>query len=76
MGPTALLPLRRRATDFVTLKIHRPRPGLNPRTLDPVASTLPLDHRGRHYPCIDSYFYQKSKLVRYFYKILLINVLR
>jgi hypothetical protein len=30
----------RRATDFITLKIHRPRPGLNPRTLGPVASTL------------------------------------
>jgi hypothetical protein len=27
------------------LKIHCHRPGLNPRTL---ASTLPLDHRGRH----------------------------
>jgi hypothetical protein len=33
---------------FLTpLKIHRPRPGFNPRTLGPVASTLPLDHRGR-----------------------------
>jgi hypothetical protein len=29
-----------RAADFITLKIHRPRPGLNPRTLGPVASTL------------------------------------
>jgi hypothetical protein len=29
-----------RATDFITLKIHRPLPGLNPRTLGPVASTL------------------------------------
>jgi hypothetical protein len=28
------------AADFITLKIHRPRPGLNPRTLCPVASTL------------------------------------
>jgi hypothetical protein len=28
------------ATDFITLKIHRPLPGLNPRTLGPVASTL------------------------------------
>jgi hypothetical protein len=27
----------RRATDFITLKIHRHRPGLNPRTLGPVA---------------------------------------
>jgi hypothetical protein len=30
----------RRAADFITLKIHRPRPGLNPRTLGSVASTL------------------------------------
>ena len=28
-------------------KIHRPQPGLNPRTLDFEASTLPRDHRGR-----------------------------
>jgi hypothetical protein len=28
------------------LKIHRPQPGFNPRTLGPVASTLPLGHRG------------------------------
>ena len=28
-------------------KTHRPQPGLNPRTLDLVASTLPRDHRGR-----------------------------
>jgi hypothetical protein len=28
------------ATDFITLKIHHPRPDLNPRTLGPVASTL------------------------------------
>jgi hypothetical protein len=30
----------RRATDFITLKIHRPRPGLKTRTLGPVVSTL------------------------------------
>jgi hypothetical protein len=41
VGPTALLPLRRKACcGFITLKIHRPWPGLNPRTLGPVASTL------------------------------------
>jgi hypothetical protein len=28
------------------LKIHCPRPSLNPRTLGPVPNTLPLDHRG------------------------------
>jgi hypothetical protein len=49
MGPTALLPLRRKSCyGFLSpLKIHRPRPGLNPRTVSPVVSTLPLDHLGR-----------------------------
>jgi hypothetical protein len=42
MGPTALLLLRRKLCyGFLSpLKIHWPRPGLNPRTLGPVASTL------------------------------------
>jgi hypothetical protein len=31
----------RRAADFITLKIHLPRPGLNPRTLGPVATRPP-----------------------------------
>ena len=50
IGPTALLPLRRKACwgFFSPLKIRRLRPGLNPRK----ASTLPLDHRSRS---IDSY---------------------
>jgi hypothetical protein len=30
----------RRAADFITLKIHRPRPDLNPRTLGRMPSTL------------------------------------
>jgi hypothetical protein len=30
----------KRATDFIALKNHRPRPGLSPQTLGPVASTL------------------------------------
>jgi hypothetical protein len=30
----------RHAADFITLEIHRPRPGLKPRTLGLVASTL------------------------------------
>ena len=49
MGPTALLPLRRKACwgFFSPLKIRRLRPGLNPRTWVPKASTLPLDHRSR-----------------------------
>ena len=29
-------------------KIHRSQPGWNPRILDLEASTLPLEHRGRH----------------------------
>ena len=32
---------------FSPLKIRRLRPGLNPRTWVPEASTLPLDHRSR-----------------------------
>ena len=34
---------------FSPLKIRRLRPGLNPRTWVPKASTLPLDHRSRIY---------------------------
>ena len=32
-------------------KIHQPQPGLNPRTLDLEAITLPRDHRGRLLEC-------------------------
>jgi hypothetical protein len=32
---------------FFALKIRRLRPGANPRTWVPKASTLPLDHRSR-----------------------------
>jgi hypothetical protein len=41
MAPTALLSLRRNmCCRFLSpLKIHRPRPGFNPRTLGPMAST-------------------------------------
>jgi hypothetical protein len=48
-GPTALLRLRRKACwgFFSPLKIRRLRPGLNPRSWVPKASTLPLDHRSR-----------------------------
>ena len=44
MGPTALLPLRRKACwgFFRPLKIRWLRPGLNPRTWVLKASTLPL----------------------------------
>jgi hypothetical protein len=49
MGQTALLPPEgRRAEDFFDRKIRRFRPGLNPRTWVPKASTLPLDHRSRY----------------------------
>jgi hypothetical protein len=42
MGPTALLPLRSKSCYgfLCPLKIHRPRPGLNPRTLRPVANMI------------------------------------
>jgi hypothetical protein len=41
-------PKGRHAEDFFSpLKIRRLRPGLNPRTWVPKASTLPLDHRSR-----------------------------
>jgi hypothetical protein len=42
MGPTALLPLRRKKyCGFLwPLKVHCPRTGLNPRTSGPMASTL------------------------------------
>jgi hypothetical protein len=33
---------------FIALKIHRPRPGLNPQVLGKTASTILLDHRERH----------------------------
>ena len=37
----------KRAEEFFALKIRRLRPGANPRTCLPKASTLPLDHRSR-----------------------------
>jgi hypothetical protein len=42
MRPTALLPLRRKSCygSLWRLKIHRPRPGLNPITLGVMASML------------------------------------
>ena len=36
---------------FSPSKIRRPRPGLNPRTWVPTASTLPLDHPSRKVNC-------------------------
>jgi hypothetical protein len=49
MGPTALLPFRRKSCwgFFRPEKIRRFRPGLNPRTWVLKASTQTLDHRSR-----------------------------
>ena len=49
MRQTALLPFRRKPCwgFFSPWKIRRLRPGFNPRTWVPKASTLPLDHRSR-----------------------------
>jgi len=38
--------------NFFSLKIRRLRPGANPRTWVPKASTLPLDHRSRFVPVL------------------------
>jgi hypothetical protein len=42
MGPPALLPIRRKVCcgPFIAIKNPSPRPGLNPRPVGPVASTL------------------------------------
>ena len=50
MGPTALLPFRRKGSKgfFRHEKSWRLRPGLNPRTWVFKGSTLPLDHRSRY----------------------------
>jgi hypothetical protein len=47
MGLPAILPLGRKAyCGFLSpLKIHHPRPGLNPRTFGPMASTLFITSR-------------------------------
>jgi hypothetical protein len=54
----------RRATDFITLKIHRPRPSLNPRTLGLVA--IPSDSNA----------IQKETEKKWRYKILIIEINR
>jgi hypothetical protein len=67
MGQTALLPLRRRACcRFLSpLKIHRLRAGLNPRTLGPIASTLPTTTEDD----LANHFYEFSSVLwtRYIY---------
>ena len=75
MGQTALLPFRRKAywEFFSPWKIRRFRPGLNPRTWVPKASTLPLDHRSRKIAlkcCIFSCFFfisSKRTFLSYFF---------
>ena len=54
MGQTALLRFRRKAPwgFFSPWKIQRLRPGLNPQTWVPKATTLPPDHRSRYIGCI------------------------
>ena len=42
----------RRADEYFVLKNRRLRPGLNPRTWVPKATTLPLDHRSRLFDCL------------------------
>ena len=54
---------------FSPLKIRRPRPGLNPRTWVPKASTLPLDHRSRIFDlsllkmCVNYFCVQKRPAI-------------
>jgi len=69
MGPTALLPLRRKACwgFFLPLKFRRLRPGLNPRTWVLKVSTLPLDH------WIVIYSYNKTNEMHYFSSFFLIK---
>jgi hypothetical protein len=49
---------------FFARKIWRLRPGLNPRTWVPKASTLPLDHRSR---CLMIYSNIKYMYLRFYY---------
>ena len=45
--PQLKVPPRGLVLRIFTFKVHRPQPGLNSRTLDLDASTLPRDHQGR-----------------------------
>jgi hypothetical protein len=54
----------RRDKDFFARKIRCLRPGLNPRTWVPKASTLPLDHRSRWKPQIKA---EKSDILKRIY---------
>jgi len=50
---------------FSPLKIRRLRPGLNPRTWVPKASTLPLDHRSLLYIYIYIYIYKRLCVLQF-----------
>ena len=53
----------RSAEDFFSpWKIRRLRPGSNPRTWVPKASTLPLDHRSRYWRCLWHLVWASCKL--------------
>ena len=78
MGPTALLPLRRKACwgIFCPLKIRQLRPGLNPQTWVSKDSMLSLDHQS-HYAtvlnnvCVNPYptaFPYGNGMVLHFYQ--------
>jgi len=69
MGPTALLPFRRKACwgFFRPEKSRRLRPGLNPRTWVLKGSTLSLDHRSLFMTC------HWNKLHIFVYKIQYVN---
>jgi hypothetical protein len=66
MGPTALLPLRRKwCSGFLSpFKIHRPRSGSNPRTLGPVASTLTTSPPRSTWWCHKHYVFIRRSPVR------------
>jgi hypothetical protein len=53
-GPTALLPLPKKGVLRILspLKIHRPRPGLNPRTLGQMTSVLTTRPQGKTMDCL------------------------
>jgi hypothetical protein len=67
MGLTASIPHRRKSCCGILppLEIHRPPPGLNLRFLDPMASALPVDHRGRLFLLLMSTFRTRPDI---FYK--------
>jgi hypothetical protein len=71
MGPTTSLPLRMKSCYrfLLPLKIRHPWPGLNMWILDPMASMLPLDHRGQQlqdtYTCNINCFRSVGILLQY-----------